>query len=117
MVLLGTMLQYYEPGGELPRHIPGKADEDGYTGFPRTAMYLAGGEIFAEIAPDYEKPFFRCGVRDCAMQIRPGMFRARPAFTFLPESREGERETVEDIRAFFGGRWRSGAAPKEGHHI
>ena len=39
----------------------GKADEDDYTGFPKVIMYFAGDEVFAGIAPDYEKSFIRCG--------------------------------------------------------
>ncbi len=38
---------------------------------------------------------------DYEIKIREGMFHAWPVFTFLPEGREGEREIITDINAFF----------------
>ena len=96
-----TMVKYYNPNGDLPQYILGKADEDDYTGFPKIVMYFAGDEVFAGIAPDYEKSFNRCGVKDYEIKIKPGMPHAWPVFTFLPEGREGEREIIVDINAFF----------------
>ena len=64
-------------------------------------MYFAGDEVFAGIAPDYEKSFMRCGVKDYEIKIKPGMFHAWPVFTFTQEGREGEREIIEDINEFF----------------
>ncbi|MCR5447844.1 MAG: alpha/beta hydrolase [Solobacterium sp.] len=55
------MIRYYDPDGDLPQYILGKADVDDYTGFPKVIMYFAGDEVFAGIAPDYEKSFIRCG--------------------------------------------------------
>ena len=96
-----TMVKYYDPNGDLPQYILGKADEDDYTGFPKVIMYFAGDEVFAGIAPDYEKSFIRCGVKDYEIKIREGMFHAWPVFTFTKEGREGEREIIADINAFF----------------
>ena len=96
-----TMVKYYDPNGDLPQYILGKADEDDYTGFPKVTMYFAGDEVFAGIAPDYEKSFLRCGVKDYEIKIKPGMFHAWPVFTFTQEGREGEREIITDINAFF----------------
>ena len=96
-----TMVRYYNPKGDLPQYILGKADEDDYTGFPKVIMYFAGDEVFAGIAPDYEKSFIRCGVKDYKIKIREGMFHAWPVFTFVKEGREGEREIIADINAFF----------------
>ena len=96
-----TMVKYYNPNGDLPQYILGKADEDDYTGFPKVIMYFAGDEVFAGIAPDYEKSFIRCGVKDYEIKIREGMFHAWPVFTFTKEGREGEREIIADINAFF----------------
>jgi len=64
-------------------------------------MYFAGDEAFAGIAPDYEKSFLRCGVKDYEIKIREGMFHAWPVFTFTKEGREGEQEIIKDINAFF----------------
>ena len=93
-----------EGNGDLQQYILGKADEDDYTGFPKIIMYFAGDEVFAGIAPDYEKSFNRCGVKDYEIKIKDGMFHAWPVFTFLPEGREGEREIIGDINTFFCGR-------------
>jgi len=43
----------------------------------------------------------RCGVKDYEIKTKAGMFHAWPVFTFLPEGREGEREIISDINAFF----------------
>lgn len=99
--MFDTMIRYYDPDGNLPKHILGKADEDDYTGFPKVIMYFAGDEVFAGIAPDYEKSFIRCHLKDYEIKVREGMFHAWPVFTFLKEGREGEREIIEDIRAHF----------------
>ena len=46
-------------------------------------MYFAGDEVFAGIAPDYEKSFKRCGVKDYTIKIREGMPHAWPVFYTL----------------------------------
>ncbi len=102
--MFDTMVKYYDPNGDLPQHILGKADEDDYTGFPGIIMYYGGDEVFAGLAPDYEKSFRRCGVEDYTIKIREGMPHAWPVFTFLKEGRDGEREIIEDIRRFFAER-------------
>jgi len=84
-----TMVKYYNPNGDLPQYILGKADEDDYTGFPKIIMYFGGDEVFAGIAPDYE------------IKIKEGMPHAYPMFTFLKEGREGEREIIADINRYF----------------
>lgn len=43
--------KFYNPNGDLPQYILGKADEDDYTGFPKIVMYFGGDEVFAGIAP------------------------------------------------------------------
>lgn len=99
--MFDTMVKYYDPNGDLPQYILGKADEDDYTGFPKIVLYFGGDEVFAGIAPDYEKSFRRCGVRDYTIKIKEGMPHSWPVFTFLKEGREGEREIIEDINRFF----------------
>ena len=99
--MFDTMMKYYDPDGNLPQYILGKADEDDYTGFPKVIMYFGGNEVFAGIAPDYEKSFIRCGVKDYEIRIKEGMPHAWPVFTFLKEGREGEKEIIEDIRHYF----------------
>lgn len=99
--MFDTMLKYYNPNGDLPTYILGKADEDDYTGFPKIIMYFGGDEVFAGIAPDYEKSFLWCGVKDYQIKIKAGMPHAYPVFTFLPEGREGEREIIGDICSYF----------------
>lgn len=69
---------------------------------PKIIMYFAGDEVFAGIAPDFEKSFRRCGVKDYEIRIKPGMPHAWPVFTFLKEGREGEQEIIGDINSFFG---------------
>lgn len=100
--MFDTMVKYYNPDGNLPQYILGKADEDDYTGFPKIIMYFAGDEVFAGIAPDYEKSFIRCGVKDYQIKVKEGMLHAWPVFTFTKEGREGEQEIIDDIRRFFG---------------
>lgn len=99
--MFDNMVKYYDPNGDIPQYILGKADEDDYTGFPKIIMYFAGDEVFAGIAPDYEKSFKRCGVKDYEIRIKEGMCHAWPVFTFLKEGREGEQEIIADINAFF----------------
>lgn len=67
-------------------------------------MYFAGDEVFAGIAPDYEKSFFRCGVKDYEIKIKEGMFHAWPVFTFVKEGRDGERKIIEDIQRYYESR-------------
>jgi len=43
--------KFYNPNGDFPQYILGKADEDDYTGFPKIVMYFGGDEVFAGIAP------------------------------------------------------------------
>jgi len=100
--MFDTMVKYYNPNGDIPQYILGKADEDDYTGFPKIIMYFAGDEVFAGVAPDFEKSFKRCGVKDYEIRIKPGMPHAWPVFTFLKEGREGEQEIIGDINDFFG---------------
>ena len=102
--MFDTMIRYYNPRGNLPQHILGKADEDDYTGFPKIIMYFGGDEVFAGIAPDYEQSFRRCGVKDYTIKIKEGMPHAWPVFTFLKEGRDGEREIIGDIRHFYAGK-------------
>ena len=102
--MFDTMVKYYNPDGTIPQYILGKADEDDYTGFPKIIMYFAGDEVFAGIAPDYEKSFKRCGVKDYTIKIKEGMPHAWPVFTFLKEGRDGEREIIDDLRSYFSGR-------------
>ena len=99
--MFDTMVKYYNPDGTIPQYILGKADEDDYTGFPKIIMYFGGDEVFAGIAPDYEKSFIRCGVKDYTIRIEEGMPHAWPVFTFLKEGRDGEGKIIEDIRNYF----------------
>lgn len=99
--MFDTMVKYYNPNGDLPQYILGKADEDDYTGFPKVIMYFAGDEVFAGIAPDYEKSFIRCGVKDYEIRIIENVPHAWPVFTFLPEGRKGEQEIITDMKHYF----------------
>ncbi len=101
--MFDTMIKYYNPDGTIPQYILGKADEDDYTGFPKTIMYFAGDEVFAGIAPDYEKSFKRCGVKDYTIKIVDGVPHAWPVFTFLKEGRDGEKSIIKDIVNYFSG--------------
>ena len=38
--MFDTMVKYYNPDGNLPQYILGKADEDDYTGFPKIIMKI-----------------------------------------------------------------------------
>jgi len=96
-----NMLKYYDPKGDLPRYIIGKADEDDYTGFPKIIMYYGGDEVLAGLAPDFEKSFIRCGLKDYTIKIKEGMPHAYPVFTFLKEGREGEQEIIRDINDYY----------------
>ena len=64
-------------------------------------MYFAGDEVFSGTAPDYEKSFKRCGVKDYEIKIKENMCHGWPVFTFLKEGRQGEQEIIADINAFF----------------
>lgn len=86
--------EFYNPGGKYPQYLFGCAAEDDYTGFPRIIMYFGGDEIFAAEAPEYEKAFRRCGVRDYTIHVEPGMFHGYPMFTFLREGKKGEDEII-----------------------
>ncbi|MBQ9484091.1 MAG: hypothetical protein IJU82_07850, partial [Ruminiclostridium sp.] len=99
--MFDTMIRYYDPHGDLPQYILGKADEDDYTGFPKVIMYFGGDEVFAGIAPDYEKSFIRCGVKDYEIKIVENVPHCWCVFPFLPEGREGEREIISDINKWF----------------
>ena len=70
--------------------------------FDETAKWL--DLYFAGIAPDYEKSFQRCGVKDYTIRIKDGMPHAWPVFTFLKEGRDGEREIIDDITHFYAER-------------
>lgn len=80
--MFDTMLKYYDPNVDLPQYILGKADEDDYTGFPKIIMYFGGDEVFAGIAPDYEKSFIRCGVKDYQIKIKDGRHMPIPCLRF-----------------------------------
>lgn len=99
--MFDTMIDYYNPNGDLPQYILGKADEDDYTGFPKIHMYFAGDEVFAGLAPDYEKSFQQSGLKDYRIVVREGMPHGWPVFTFLKEGREGEQEIIDDINEYF----------------
>lgn len=99
--MFDTMVKYYDPNGNIPQYILGKADEDDYTGFPKIIMYFAGDEVFAGVAPDYEKSFKRCGVKDYEIKVVPNVFHAWPVFIFIKEGRDGEREIISDIKKYF----------------
>ena len=99
--MFDTMIKYYDPNGDLPQCILGKADEDDYTGFPKVIMYFGGDEVFAGIAPDYERSFIRSGLTDYEIKIKEGMPHGYPVFTFLKEGRDGEKEIIEDLNGYF----------------
>jgi hypothetical protein len=64
-------------------------------------MYYGGDEVLAGLAPDYEKSFMRCGLKDYTIKIKEGMPHAYPVFTFLKEGREGEQEIIRDINDYY----------------
>jgi hypothetical protein len=78
----------------VPKHLLGNAAEDDYRGFPKIRMYFGGDEIYAGEAPEYEKAFRRCGVKDFDIHIEQGMFHCYPFFTFLKEGKCGEDELI-----------------------
>lgn len=85
---------FYNHDNKLPGYLLGCAATDDYTGFPRIIMYFGGDEIFAAEAPEYEKAFIRCGVRDYTIHVEPGLFHAYPMFTFIKEGKKGEDEII-----------------------
>jgi acetyl esterase/lipase len=86
--------KFYNHDGTSPAHLLGNAAEDDYTGFPKIRMYFGGDEIFAAEAPEYEKAFHRCGVKDFRVHVEPGLFHAYPFFTFVKEGKHGEDELI-----------------------
>lgn len=86
--------KFYDPEGALPKYLWGCAAEDDYTGFPKIVMYFGGDEIFSAEAPEYERAFQRCGVRDYTIHVEPGLFHAYPMFSFLKEGKRGEDEII-----------------------
>jgi acetyl esterase/lipase len=85
---------FYNHDGTVPPHLLGNAAEDDYTGFPKIRMYFGGDEIYAAEAPEYEKAFRRCGVKDFKVHIEPGLFHCYPFFTFVKEGKRGEDELI-----------------------
>ncbi len=96
-----NMIKYYDINGDMPEYILSKPHEDDYTGFPKIIMYFAEDEVFSGIAPDYEKSFKRCGVKDYKINIVPNVFHGWPVFTFVKEGREGEQMIIGDINDYF----------------
>lgn len=90
---------YYNHDGSLPSYLLGCAETDDYTGFPKIIMYFGGDEIFAAEAPEYEKAFQRCGVKDYTIHVQPGLFHAYPFFTFVKEGKQGEDEIIGHLKA------------------
>lgn len=88
----------FDPSGTLPRYIAGCAAEDDYTGFPRTVLVYGGDEVMSGEAPEFEKAFLRCGMTDYEIHIEPNTFHAYPAFTFTPEGRRGEMQTIKYLK-------------------
>lgn len=62
-------------------------------------MYFGGDEIFAAEAPEYEKAFIRCGVKDYTIHVEQGLFHAYSMFTFVKEGKKGEDEIIEYLKA------------------
>jgi acetyl esterase/lipase len=85
---------FYNYDGTAPGHLLGNAEEDDYTGFPEIRMYFGGDEIFAGEAPEYEKAFRRCKVKNFVIHVEPGLFHAYPFFTFVKEGKRGEDELI-----------------------
>jgi acetyl esterase/lipase len=96
--VLDTFPIFYNHDGTVPQHLLGNAAEDDYTGFPKIRMYFGGDEIFAGEAPEYEKAFRRCGVKDFSIHVEPGLIHAYPFFTFLKEGRRGEDELISLLK-------------------
>jgi acetyl esterase/lipase len=85
---------FYNHDGTVPEYLLGNAAEDDYTGFPKIRMYFGGDEIFSGEAPEYEKAFRRCGVKDFDIHVEPGLIHAYPFFTFIKEGKHGEDELI-----------------------
>jgi acetyl esterase/lipase len=85
---------FYNHDGTVPKHLLGNAAEDDYRGFPKIRMYFGGDEVYSGEAPEYEKAFRRCGVKDFDIHIEPGMFHCYPFFAFLKEGKRGEDELI-----------------------
>lgn len=45
--------------------------------------------IFAAEAPEYEKAFIRCGIKDYTIHLEPRLFHAYPMFPFVKEGKKG----------------------------
>jgi acetyl esterase/lipase len=90
--------RFYNHDGTVPPHLLGNAAEDDYTGFPKIRMYFGGDEIFAAEAPEYEKAFRRCGVKDFRIHVEPGLFHAYPFFAFVKEGKRGEDALIALLR-------------------
>lgn len=90
--------KFYDPDGIYPKYLWGCAAEDDYTGFPKIIMYFGGDEIFAAEAPEYEKAFLRCGVKDYTIHVEPGLFHGYPMFTFVKEGKKGEDELIAYLK-------------------
>lgn len=89
---------FYNPQGIYPEYLWGCAAKDDYTGFPKIIMYFGADEIFAAEAPEYEKAFQRCNVKDYTVHVEPGLFHAYPMFPFLKEGKRGEDEIIEYLK-------------------
>jgi acetyl esterase/lipase len=85
---------FYNHDGTVPKHLLGNAAEDDYRGFPKIRMYFGGDEVYSGEAPEYEKAFRRCGVKDFDIHIESGMFHCYPFFAFLKEGKRGEDELI-----------------------
>jgi acetyl esterase/lipase len=85
---------FYNHDGTVPKHLLGNAAEDDYRGFPKIRMYFGGDEVYSGEAPEYEKAFRRCGVKDFDIHIESGMFHCYPFFAFLKEGKRGENELI-----------------------
>jgi acetyl esterase/lipase len=90
--------KFFNHDGATPAHLQGNAAEDDYTGFPKIRMYFGGDEIFAAEAPEYEKAFLRCGVKNFRVHVEPGLFHAYPFFSFVKEGKRGEDELIALLR-------------------
>lgn len=99
--MLENFKDFYNHDGNVPKYYLGCAAEDDYTGFPKIIMYFGGDEIFAGEAPEYEKAFKRCNVKDYTIKLGKGMFHGYPLFTFVKEGKQGENEIINDICAYY----------------
>ena len=89
----------FDPDGILPYYITGCASENDYTGFPKTVLIYGGDEFFSAEAPEYEREFLRCGVKDYKIHIEPDAFHGYPAFTFTLEGKKGENQIIEYLKS------------------